>query len=177
MTYYSILKTGLGGVLLTANPTELTGLYFGDRAHAPAIPGDWIRDPEHIVLKQAREQIEEYLDGARASFAVPLRLSGTTFQQRIWAEIAKIPYGQTITYGDLAKRVGSPNAVRAAGMATGRNPIGIIIPCHRVIGKDGSLTGYAGGLERKRHLLGLERQKDESKKTDRSSPANFCLTA
>jgi methylated-DNA-[protein]-cysteine S-methyltransferase len=156
MTSYSILKTPLDDIILVANPTELTGLYFSDRAHVPAMRSDWVLNPRHTVLKQAREQIQEYLEGRRTTFSLPLRFTGTAFQERIWRQIALIPFGQTITYSELAKRAGAPDAVRAAGAAAGQNRIGIIIPCHRVVGKNGSLTGYAGGLPRKRHLLDLE---------------------
>jgi methylated-DNA-[protein]-cysteine S-methyltransferase len=156
MTYYSILKTPLDDLVLVANPIELIGLYFSESGDAPGMRSDWVLNPRHAVLVQAREQIQEYLEGARTTFSLPLRFNGTAFQQRVWQQIALIPFGQTITYSELAKRAGAPDAVRAAGAATGKNPIGIIIPCHRVVGKDGSLTGFAGGLAIKRQLLDLE---------------------
>jgi methylated-DNA-[protein]-cysteine S-methyltransferase len=159
MTSYSTLKiSSLGDLLLAATPTQLIGIYFSGCAHAPALQSDWKLDPQHPILEQAREQLQGYLHGARTSFSLPFHFVGTAFQKRVWREIAKIPFGQTITYTDLAERVGAPNALRAAGTATGRNPISIIVPCHRVVGKNGSLGGYAGGLERKRHLLELERR-------------------
>lgn len=159
ITTYSIFKTApLGNLLLTADATHLTGIYFSDRDHAPAPDSRWLLDPKYSILEQAQKQLQEYINGTRKNFSLPLRLSGTDFQERVWREIALIPFGQIITYSELANRVGAPDAVRAAGTATGRNPISIIVPCHRVVGKDGSLTGYAGGLERKRHLLRLERR-------------------
>lgn len=163
MTSYSILKTSRqGDLLLVANPTELIGLYFVGCAHVPAQRTDWVLDPQHPVLKQAREQLQDYFKGTRTSFSLPLHLKGTAFQERVWREIARIPFGQTITYSELAKRAGVPDAIRAAGTATGKNPLGIIIPCHRVVGKNGSFGGYAGGLDRKRHLLELEQMEHRS---------------
>ncbi len=160
MTFYSILKTSsLGDLLLVANPTHLTGIYFFDRRHSPAVQSDWKLAPRQAVLKQAREQLQAYLKKADGHFSLPVHFSGTDFQQRVWREIAKIPFGQTITYSELATRAGAPEAIRAAGTATGKNPLSIVIPCHRVVGKNATLRGYAGGLERKRHLLELEGNK------------------
>jgi methylated-DNA-[protein]-cysteine S-methyltransferase len=156
MTYYSILKTPLEDILVTADATQLSGLYFIDSAHSPAKRADWVLDPRHPVLAKAGEQLHEYFNRERTSFSLPLHLSGTGFQRRVWREIASIPFGETLTYSELAQRAGAPRAIRAAGTATGHNPIGIVIPCHRVVGKNGSLGGYAGGLERKRRLLALE---------------------
>jgi methylated-DNA-[protein]-cysteine S-methyltransferase len=104
-----------------------------------------------------REQLAEYFAGERREFDVPMQLAGTAFQRRVWEELVRIPYGTTITYAELARRVGRPTAVRAVGAANGRNPISILVPCHRVIGADGKLTGYGGGVERKQWLLELER--------------------
>jgi methylated-DNA-[protein]-cysteine S-methyltransferase len=159
MTSYCILKKTLGDLLLVANETELIGVYFDACNHVPAARNTWTLDPRHPVLRQARKQLDEFFMGERISFSLPLNLEGTEFQKRIWREIARIPYGQTISYGELARRAGNPRAIRAAGVNTGKNPLGIVVPCHRVIGKDGRLTGYAGGLEWKRHLLNLEEQK------------------
>jgi methylated-DNA-[protein]-cysteine S-methyltransferase len=159
MTSYSTLKTSsLGDLLLAATPTQLIGIYFSDCAHMPTLQSDWVLDPQHPILEQAREQLQGYLHGTRTSFSLPLHFVGTAFQKRVWREIAKIPFGQTVTYTDLAARAGAPDALRAAGTATGRNPISIVVPCHRVVGKNGSLGGYAGGLERKRHLLEIEKE-------------------
>lgn len=113
-------------------------------------------DPHHPVLKQAGEELRGYLRGDRTNFTVSLEGAGTAFQREVWRQIALIPFGQTITYTELARRAGAPAAVRAAGTATGKNPISIIVPCHRVVGKNGLLRGYAGGLDRKRRLLEME---------------------
>jgi methylated-DNA-[protein]-cysteine S-methyltransferase len=154
--YYSIINSPVGSLILVADDSALTGLYFADRDHVPAASRDWIRDARHPVLRQAAGQIHEYFAGKRMSFSLPLRLAGTGFQEKVWRQIALIPHGKTITYSDLARRVGAPAAIRAAGTSTGRNPLSIIIPCHRVVGKNGSLRGFAGGLERKQRLLKLE---------------------
>lgn len=156
MKIYTVLQTSLDDLLLIANPRELIGLYFLDSAHAPPLQSDWVLNPQEDVLRETSEQLEAYLNGSRTNFSLPLHLDGTGFQQRVWREIAKIPYGQTITYSELAERVGASQAIRAAGTATGRNPINIIVPCHRVVGKNGLFGGYAGGLHRKRKLLDLE---------------------
>ena len=156
MTSYCILKQPLGDLLLVANENELIGLYFDGHTHVPATRSAWTFDPQHPVLRQAQKQLKEFFAGKRSQFLLPVKFMGTKFQERIWREIARIPFGETISYSELARRAGNPRAIRAAGMNTGLNPIGIVIPCHRVIGKDGSITGYAGGLEWKRHLLNLE---------------------
>ena len=111
----------------------------------------------HPVLRATAEQLDEYFDGRRTTFDLPLRPAGTPFQQAVWRALVDVPYGETTSYGELARRIGRPGAVRAVGLANGRNPISIVVPCHRIIGSDGSLTGYGGGLERKRYLLDLER--------------------
>jgi methylated-DNA-[protein]-cysteine S-methyltransferase len=160
MNSYTILKTKhLGDLLLVANPTHLVGVYFQGKKHAPAVPTAWTRNPGHQVLQQATEELQEYLAGERMEFSVPVHAAGTAFQEEVWRQIARIPFGETIAYSELAQRTGAADAARAAGMATGRNPISVIIPCHRVIGKDGAITGYAGGLDRKRHLLQIEGKK------------------
>jgi len=157
MTSYNILKTtDLGDLLLVAADGKLTGIYFSDRKHAPAPKKDWRLDPKHPVLQQAAVELQEYLAGRRKSFTAPLCSAGTDFQSKVWQQIAQIPYGETITYTDLARRVGNPAAVRAAGLATGRNPLSVVVPCHRVVGKNGRMTGYAGGLNRKQRLLQME---------------------
>lgn len=165
MISYTILKTKhIGNLLLTANATQLTGIYFHDCEHALTPASDWELNPRQPVLRQASEELREYLAGTRTRFSVPLHYTGTNFQREIWRQIALIPFGETITYTELARRAGRPSALRAAGTATGRNPLSIIIPCHRVVGKNGGMGGYAGGLERKRNLLRME-----------MNPANFKL--
>jgi methylated-DNA-[protein]-cysteine S-methyltransferase len=121
----------------------------------PAARPDWRRDD--APFDAVRRQLEEYFAGRRQDFDVPLRMAGTTFQQLVWKALVRIPFGTTITYAQLAGRIGRPSAARAVGHANSRNPISIIVPCHRVIGADGALAGYAGGLEKKRRLLDLER--------------------
>jgi methylated-DNA-[protein]-cysteine S-methyltransferase len=156
MTRYALIPTAIGTMLATAEGDSLTGLYFHAGRHAPKIARDWIEDPSAKPLRECAAQIAAYLEGGRKSFELPIAASGTPFQQRVWKEIARIPYGKTITYAELAKRAGAPGSARAAGAATGRNPHSIIVPCHRVVGSRGSLTGYAGGLDRKARLLALE---------------------
>jgi len=157
MNYYSIIKSPIDDLILVTDESALTGLYFAGCDHIPAASKGWTLNARHPVLLQAAMQLQEYFAGKRMSFSLPLRLAGTDFQQRVWREIARIPYGETASYSDLAKRAGAPLAIRAAGMNTGRNPVSIIIPCHRVMGKNGSLCGFAGGLERKQYLLELEK--------------------
>lgn len=155
---YSITKSNVGDLVLVTDGTSLVGVYFSGRDHIPASSKTWQRNNEHRVLQEASRQLSEYFAGKRTEFSVPLRPAGTSFQETIWKEIARIPYGQTITYTELAQRAGVSEAVRAVGTATGQNPISIIVPCHRVIGKNGTLCGFAGGLDKKTHLLKLEGQ-------------------
>jgi methylated-DNA-[protein]-cysteine S-methyltransferase len=156
MTRFARIRTPLGNLLATSDGRSLTGLYFEGGRHAPTVSAGWIEDPACAPLEECAAQIAAYLEGRRRDFALPMAVAGTPFQQRVWREIAGIPYGKTITYAELAKRAGSPGSARAAGAATGRNPLSIIVPCHRVVGTSGTLTGYAGGLDRKAHLLALE---------------------
>ena len=143
-------QTELGELTLAENGEALTRLSFGG-----GLPQGAARE-ETPLLQMAHGQLTEYLAGERRRFELPLAPEGTPFEQAVWAQLLKIPYGETCTYGGIAARLGKPGASRAVGMANHRNPIGIIIPCHRVIGKDGSLTGYAGGLGIKERLLILE---------------------
>jgi methylated-DNA-[protein]-cysteine S-methyltransferase len=130
-----------------------------------AVKDDWV-EYDDGVLAEARAQLSAYFAGERTTFDLPLAPVGTPFQQRVWGELRRIPYAETVSYGELANRLGSPGASRAVGLANGRNPIAIVVPCHRVIGADGTLTGYAGGLERKRALLDLERKASAGSATD-----------
>lgn len=156
MIRYARLATPLGTLLAIAAGSSLTGIYFEGRAHAPDVQRDWREGALHAPLAECARQLAEYLDGSRRCFELPLAPDGSEFQRRIWGEIARIPYGETLTYAELAARAGSPGAARAAGAATGRNPLSIVVPCHRVVGTRGSLTGYAGGVERKARLLAIE---------------------
>ncbi len=162
MTSYSIVATPVGDLLLTASETALTRLLFPRADGTHDIKTDWLADDAlstgaSPILAAVRRQLSEYFAGVRQQFNIPLHATGTVFQQRVWQALRDIPYGETIAYGTLAERIGNPKAVRAVGLANGRNPISIIVPCHRVIGANGSLTGYGGGLERKTLLLDLER--------------------
>lgn len=147
----------LGSMLLAASPRGLCGLWFATGQRNTPEHAAWPRDPAHPVLAAASAQLADYFGGRLRTFDLPLDLSaGTPFQQSAWRTLLALPWGGTISYGELARRMGRPEASRAAGVAIGRNPISIIVPCHRVVGANGSLTGYAGGLERKTALLRLE---------------------
>jgi methylated-DNA-[protein]-cysteine S-methyltransferase len=156
MTCYSTVESPLGAMLLTSDGTALTGLYFQGQRYAPQPEPGWVRRDDLPVFARARAWLDAYFSGHPLGADLPLAPRGTHFQRAVWQQIARIPRGETITYAELARRAGNAAAVRAAGAATGRNPISLLIPCHRVVGSDGSLTGYAGGLERKRRLLALE---------------------
>ena len=146
----------LGLVMVAAAHERLVGLWFEGQRHQPDAAA-WPAAPQHPVLQQARAQLGEYFAGRRLSFDLPLDLSaGTGFQQAVWQALLAIPRGSTCSYGGLSAAIGKPTAVRAVGGAVGRNPLSIIVPCHRVVGADGALTGYAGGLTRKTTLLQLE---------------------
>jgi methylated-DNA-[protein]-cysteine S-methyltransferase len=152
MNAFSYFESPIGRLLLTSDGTALTGLYMEPSRKAQCTDG-WIEDVSVAPLFATVRQLTEYFEGTRREFDLPLRLQGTVFQQRVWRQLTEIPYGQTWSYGQLAQRIDKPSASRAVGLANGRNPISILVPCHRVIGADGSLTGYGGGIERKRWLL------------------------
>jgi methylated-DNA-[protein]-cysteine S-methyltransferase len=160
MSYYTRIDSPIGRLLLTSDATALTGLYMevSGKAGGPVLGVDARADAHAGVLPAATQQLAEYFAGQRRHFDLPLALRGTPFQEQVWQALTEIPYGATWSYGQLAERIGNPRAVRAVGLANGRNPISILVPCHRVIGADGSLTGYGGGLERKRWLLAHEGQ-------------------
>jgi methylated-DNA-[protein]-cysteine S-methyltransferase len=146
----------LGRMIVAATSRGLAGIWFEGQRHLPECAG-WPEQPQHPVLRRAVAQLEEYFAGTRTMFDLPLDLQGgTVFQQSVWQALLAIPVGGTTSYGVLSQRIGQPAAVRAVGAAVGRNPLSIVVPCHRVLGADGSLTGYAGGLERKTALLQLE---------------------
>ena len=154
---YAEIATPLGRLRFTATSAGLTGIAFEGDRYAPPRSAAWIRDPAFPPLKDAAKQLADYFGGHRSRFDLPLAPTGTPFQRVIWAAIAAVPAGETISYAELARRAGRPGSARAAGAATGRNPLAIVVPCHRIVGSDGSLTGYAGGLDRKRALLEHER--------------------
>jgi methylated-DNA-[protein]-cysteine S-methyltransferase len=159
MTTYTYIDSHLGQLLLTSRAGKLSGLYFADQPRARIAPG-WVRRDDAAIFVRAAQQLEEYASGERGNFDLPLGLSGTPFQLLVWNAIAAIPFGRTITYGGLAQRIGrSPRDARAIGAAAGRNPVCWIVPCHRVVGKSGGLTGYAGGVARKSALLEFESAK------------------
>jgi methylated-DNA-[protein]-cysteine S-methyltransferase len=157
MTLYTWIDSPLGRILLVSEGEQLTGLHFEHEKYFPRIGDDWLESPGAPVLTLAARQVREYFAGERERFELPFAPAGTPFQQRVWRALLQIPCGATTTYGDIARRIGMPRSMRAVGAAIGRNPISIIVPCHRVVGRSGALTGYAGGLERKRALLERER--------------------
>jgi methylated-DNA-[protein]-cysteine S-methyltransferase len=154
MTYHTFFDSPVGRLLLLSDGRALTGLFMNE----PIVPAGSTEEPEVAPFPLVREQLTQYFAGERTTFDVPLSPKGTTFQRVVWAFLRDIPYGQTISYGELARRINSPKACRAVGLANGRNPISIIVPCHRVIGSNGKLTGYGGGLPNKEILLALERR-------------------
>lgn len=160
----------LGEVRLAASSLGLVGLWFDGQRHLPAQldgPGAWPATDAHPVLREAARQLQEYLGGTRTCFDLSLDLrGGTPFQQAVWQALCAIPRGRTTSYLAIAQALGKPSAVRAVGAAVGRNPVSVAVPCHRVLGSDGSLTGYAGGLERKRALLRLEEASPSPLSTD-----------
>ena len=156
MNYFDYYNSPMGTMLIVAADEGLRGLYFIDQKYYREVEDSWVRGPKHPVVRQTAREMEEYFAGKRKEFDVPLAAEGTPFQASVWKAISSVKYGASITYTELARRAGHPDAVRAAGTATGRNPITIIVPCHRILGSDGTLTGYAGGLDRKRGLLELE---------------------
>ena len=154
---HTTVDSPLGPLTLVAEGDALVGVYMAGQAHRPAderfgVPAD----DDDPTLMAAATELEEYFSGERTSFSVPMRPAGSEFQRAVWDAIAAIPYGETSTYTALARQLGHPTAVRAVGAAVGRNPLTVVVPCHRVIGAGGALTGYAGGLDRKRTLLALE---------------------
>lgn len=152
---HTVMDSPVGPLTLVAADGALCGLYMDGQRHLPAAEAFGQRDD--TVLTDAVGQVEEYFAGRRTQFDVPMTFAGTEFQQQVWNALRTIPYGQTVSYGVIARQIGTPAASRAVGLANGRNPIGIIVPCHRVVGSTGRLTGYGGGLERKQLLLDLER--------------------
>ena len=149
------IDSPVGPLLLAASDAGLHAIEFHASRHPVRRRVEW-RDGRHPLLDAARDQLQEYFDGRRRSFELPLAPAGTTFQRQVWLALGEIPYGATQTYSQLAARLGRPTATRAVGAANGRNPLPIVLPCHRVIGADGSLTGFGGGLPTKQYLLQLE---------------------
>ena len=157
MRTHVIVDSPIGPLTLVAADGRLTGLYMAVQRYRPGeeilgLPGD----PDAEPFASGATQLASYFAGQLHEFDLPLAPAGTQFQRTVWAALQQIPYGETWSYGQLASKIGNPAAVRAVGLANGRNPIAVVVPCHRVIGADGSLTGYGGGLDRKRYLLDLE---------------------
>jgi methylated-DNA-[protein]-cysteine S-methyltransferase len=159
---HTVIDSPVGPITLVAAGAALAGLYLSAQRHAPGPAAFGAREPAGLAgsgpLAEAARQLGEYFAGSRTEFDLELSMAGTAFQQRVWKELQAVGYGETITYGQLADRIGQPTASRAVGLANGRNPVSIIVGCHRVVGADGSLTGYGGGLDRKQYLLALEQR-------------------
>ena len=151
---HTVVDSPVGALTLVARDGVLAGLYMDLQRHRPL--DEMFGAPDPTPFTEALSQLKEYFAGQRTDFDVAVTLAGTPFQRTVWAALREIPYGETESYGQLAERIGRPGAARAVGLANGRNPIGIIVPCHRVVGAAGTLTGYGGGLARKQYLLNLE---------------------
>ncbi len=154
MKMHTVIASPVGELTLVADRGVLTGVYFPHHWYRPDPAGFGPRDD--TGFGEITAQFGEYFAGRRTGFDVPVRAAGDEFQRAVWARVARIPYGATATYGDIARGLGDPAAARDVGAAVGRNPLCVVLPCHRVVGRDGALTGYAGGLRRKRFLLDLE---------------------
>lgn len=156
---YCMVPSPVGELLITATSEGLRTIYWEKEWQSwKAVPAEWSKNPKHPHLSLAKRELTEYFAGKRRDFTVALDVTGTVFQKRVWRELAKIPFGATISYGEQAKRIGDKKKARAVGGANGRNPISIIVPCHRVIGSNGSLTGFGGGMTHKKFLLEHERR-------------------
>jgi methylated-DNA-[protein]-cysteine S-methyltransferase len=152
--FQSHTTSPLGDVLLAATEQGLAGVWFVQGQEHMPDSSEWTTEDAHPTLAAAAQQLHDYFSGQRKSFDLPLQPAwGTPFQRAVWQALQRIPYGHTSTYGDIARAIDNPQAVRAVGAAIGQNPHTIVVPCHRVVGANGSLTGFAGGLERKKHLL------------------------
>lgn len=152
---HTVIDSPYGPLTLVADDGVLCGLYMTHQRHRP--PEETFGPRDDTTFREAQDQLEAYFAGELKEFTLELRLHGTPFQRGVWDQLTRIPYGETRSYGDLADALGNPRASRAVGLANGKNPAGIIVPCHRVVGTDGSLTGYGGGLQRKQRLLDFER--------------------
>ena len=153
---HTTIDSPIGPLTLVSTDGALSGVYLHEQRHRPA--DETFGEPDARPFTAVIAQLEEYFDGDRTDFDLPLSLRGTPFQRSVWNELTKIPYGETISYGELAALLGNPNASRAVGLANGKNPVCVVVPCHRVVGSNGDLTGYGGGIERKEHLLAFERE-------------------
>jgi len=156
-TLYQIVESPIGPLTILSDGEGLTGLYMNVHKYGPSQTDGWRLSPENPVVSETARQLREFFLGTRLEFDLPLNASGTEFQRRCWQQLSRIPYGETWSYGEMAKKLGSPDASRAVGAANGQNPISVIVPCHRVIGASGKLVGFGGGLPRKAALLAFER--------------------
>jgi methylated-DNA-[protein]-cysteine S-methyltransferase len=154
MKQYTVIDSPYGPLTLVADDGDLCGLYMVGQRHRP--PEESFGEPDDTPFGEVIDQLRAYFAGELKEFTLELRLHGTPFQRSVWEQLSRIPYGETRSYGQLADALGNPGASRAVGLANGKNPVGIIVPCHRVIGAGGGLTGYGGGLDRKRRLLDFE---------------------
>lgn len=160
MTVHLTTDSPVGPLRLVSDGEQLTGVFFAEHRHAPDDLGAEVDEAQAPpVLRETVRQLREYFAGERTDFDLPTGAPGTDFQQRVWDRLRDIPYGRTWSYGELARALGRPGAARAVGLANGRNPLSIVVPCHRVVGADGAITGYGGGVERKQRLLDLERSR------------------
>src|SRR5215213_7969702 len=161
-TRHAPVNSPLGELTLVADGDALVGLYFHHHWYRPSLQtfGPRVDTADDTLLAEARKQLDDYLTGSRAHFDLPTRTHGDDLQRRVWDRLTAIPYGETVTYGELADELADGTTAQQVGAAVGRNPLSIVVPCHRVVGKDGKLTGYAGGLERKKFLLELEEPAD-----------------
>jgi methylated-DNA-[protein]-cysteine S-methyltransferase len=155
--FATVYESPIQPLRLVSDGRSLIGLYMMVEKHEPTGQAQWAEEDTATPFPDVKQQLTAYFAGALTDFTLPLVLQGTPFQQQVWAALQTIPYGATMSYSEVAAQIGQPNASRAVGMANGRNPISIIVPCHRVIGANGRLTGYGGGLERKQWLLNHER--------------------
>lgn len=157
--YYSIIKSPVDPILLVGDGTYLTGVFLNPETHNKHIQPDWKKSEKPFA--KTIEQLEKYFSGDLTRFTIPIKMQGTDFQQKVWSALQSIPFGETVSYKTIADAIDSPKAMRAVGLANGKNPISIIVPCHRVIGANGKLTGYGGGLPRKAWLLDHESRSEK----------------
>lgn len=157
MIYFTFYETPIQTLRLVGDGRSLTGLYMMSEKHHLIPPRDWLEDESVAPFPETKQQLTAYFAGTLTKFDLPLKLQGTIFQQQVWEALKTIPYNTTMSYGELAQQIGQPKAFRAVGLANGRNPVSIVVPCHRVIAANGKLTGYGGGIERKQWLINHER--------------------
>jgi methylated-DNA-[protein]-cysteine S-methyltransferase len=157
MVYFTTYESPIQELKLLSDGRSLIGLYMMSERHSLQQQSDWVEDDSVAPFSETKRQLDEYFAGELTEFDLPIQLHGTEFQQKVWEVLKTISYGVTMSYGELAKLINQPNASRAVGLANGKNPVSIVVPCHRVIGANGKLTGYGGGIERKQWLLSHER--------------------